>query len=109
VGRLDIAIESQRAALQAIKDAGEPLDDNVTIKKNYNWFNIEYKASDRSICRKRRQRRKGGDLKNSIQFSMDSFESFISRTPVGRERHTKFIGCLQTEKNAFQFIEITPQ
>ena len=45
---LDIAIESQRAALQAIKDAGEPLDDDVTIKKNYNWFNIEYKASDRT-------------------------------------------------------------
>ena len=46
---LDIAIESQRAALQAIKDAGEPLDDDVTIKKNYNWFNIEYKASDRTL------------------------------------------------------------
>ncbi|HCC85182.1 MAG TPA: hypothetical protein DEQ06_01065 [Porphyromonadaceae bacterium] len=38
-----------RAALQAIKDAGEPLDDDVTIKKNYNWFNIEYKASDRTL------------------------------------------------------------
>ena len=46
---LDIAIESQREALQAIKDAGEPLDDDVTIKKNYNWFNIEYKASDRTL------------------------------------------------------------
>ena len=46
---LDIAIESQRAALQAIKDAGEPLDDDVTIKKNYNWFDIEYKASDRTL------------------------------------------------------------
>ncbi len=46
---LDIAIESQRAALQAIKDAGEPLDDDVTIKKNYNWFHIEYDASDRTL------------------------------------------------------------
>jgi len=46
---LDIAIESQRAALQAIKDAGEPLDDDITIKKNYNWFDIEYKASDRTL------------------------------------------------------------
>lgn len=46
---LDIAIESQRAALQAIKDAGEPLDDDVTIKKNYNWSHIEYDASDRTL------------------------------------------------------------
>jgi hypothetical protein len=46
---LDIAIESQRAALQAISDAGEPLDDDVTIRKNYNWFDIEYKASDRTL------------------------------------------------------------
>jgi transposase len=46
---LDIAIESQRQALQVIKDAGEPLDDDVTIKKNYNWFHIEYNASDRTL------------------------------------------------------------
>lgn len=46
---LDIAIESQRTALEAIRDAGEPLDDDVTIKKNYNWFNIEYETSDRTL------------------------------------------------------------
>lgn len=46
---LDMAIESQRRALQVIKDAGEPLDDDVTIKKNYNWFHIEYNASDRTL------------------------------------------------------------
>ncbi len=46
---LDIAIESQHQALQSIKDAGEPLDDDLTIKKNYNWFDIEYKTSDRTL------------------------------------------------------------
>jgi hypothetical protein len=46
---LDIAIESQREALQAIKDTGEHLDDDVTIKKNYNWFDIEYNESDRTL------------------------------------------------------------
>jgi len=46
---IDIAIESQRQALQVIKDAGEPLDDDVTIKKNYSWFHIEYNPSDRTL------------------------------------------------------------
>jgi len=46
---LDMAVETQRAALQAIKDAGEPLDDDVTIKRNYKWFDIEYDGPGRKI------------------------------------------------------------
>lgn len=46
---LDVAIETQRAALQAIKEVGEPLDDDATIRKNYNWFDIACKASDRTL------------------------------------------------------------
>lgn len=46
---LDIAIEIQRQALEAIKAAGDRLDDDASIKKNYNWFDIEYDSSDRKI------------------------------------------------------------
>lgn len=46
---LDIAIESQREALQSIMKSAEPLDDDLSLKKHYNWFDIEYDASDRHL------------------------------------------------------------
>jgi transposase len=46
---IDIAIESQRQALQSIMEAGERLDDDISIRKNYNWFDLEYHASDRTL------------------------------------------------------------
>lgn len=46
---LDVNIAMQRAALQEIKEMGASLDDDVTIKRNYNYFGIDYKESDRTI------------------------------------------------------------
>jgi len=46
---LDIEIEQQRLALQAILDAGDVLDDDATIKRNYNWFKLEYNEADRKL------------------------------------------------------------
>ena len=46
---LDAAIEAQRLALQEIKEKGLALDDDASIKRNYNWFNIKYKEEDRTI------------------------------------------------------------
>lgn len=43
---LDVAIEAQRRALQEIKEKKLPLDDDRTIKRNYNWFDIEYNPED---------------------------------------------------------------
>ena len=46
---LDAAIEAQRLALQEIKEKGLALDDDASIKRNYNWFTIKYKEEDRTI------------------------------------------------------------
>lgn len=46
---LDVNIAMQRAALQEIKEMGASLDDDVTIKRNYNYFDIDYNESDRTI------------------------------------------------------------
>lgn len=46
---LDAAIEAQRLALQEIKEKGLALDDDASVKRNYNWFIIRYKEEDRSI------------------------------------------------------------
>jgi len=48
---LDVNIAMQRAALQEIKEMGASLDDDVTIKRNYNYFDIDYNESDRTIQR----------------------------------------------------------
>lgn len=46
---LDIEIEQQRLALQAILDAGDVLDDDETAKRNYGWFKLEYVEADRKL------------------------------------------------------------
>lgn len=46
---LDASVEAQRLALQEIKGKGLPLDDDASIKRNYNWFTIKYKEDDRTI------------------------------------------------------------
>lgn len=46
---LDAAIEAQRLALQEIKEKGLALDDDASIKRNYNWFIIKYREEDRTI------------------------------------------------------------
>lgn len=46
---LDAAVEAQRLALQKIQEEGLALDDDATIKRNYNWFIVKYRESDRTI------------------------------------------------------------
>lgn len=46
---LDAAVEAQRLALQKIQEEGLTLDDDATIKRNYNWFIVKYRESDRTI------------------------------------------------------------
>lgn len=46
---LDAAIEAQRLALQEIKEKGLALDDDASIKRNYNWFIIKYREEDRTV------------------------------------------------------------
>jgi hypothetical protein len=46
---LDIQVESQRRALQAILDASESLDDEASVRKNYNWFDVECRDTDRLL------------------------------------------------------------
>ena len=46
---LDIEMESQRRALQEIMDKGLALDDDKSIRRNYNWFDIEYNPENRKI------------------------------------------------------------
>ena len=46
---LDVNIALQRAALQEILDTGGRLDDEVTIRRNYNYFDIDYNEDDRTI------------------------------------------------------------
>jgi transposase len=46
---LDVSIAMQREALQEILDMGASLDDDATIKRNYNYFDIDYNQADRTI------------------------------------------------------------
>jgi hypothetical protein len=46
---LDASIEAQRQALQEIKDKGLALDDDATVKRNYNWFIVKYNEQDRTV------------------------------------------------------------
>ena len=46
---LDAAIEAQRLALEKIQKEGLAMDDDAAIKRNYNWFIVKYKESDRTI------------------------------------------------------------
>ncbi|MFZ2339630.1 MAG: transposase [Bacteroidales bacterium] len=46
---LDVNIAMQREALQEILDMGASLDDDATIRRNYNYFDIDYNEGDRTI------------------------------------------------------------
>ena len=46
---LDVSIAMQREALQEILDMGASLDDDATIRRNYNYFDIDYNEADRTI------------------------------------------------------------
>ena len=46
---LDIQVESQRKVLQATLDASESLDDEASVRKNYNWFDVKCRESDRLL------------------------------------------------------------
>ena len=49
ITNLSTEIEMQRRALQEMKDNKYPLDDDVTIKRLYKWFTIDYNQQDRLI------------------------------------------------------------
>lgn len=46
---LDVSIAMQREALQEILDMGGSLDDDATIRRNYNYFDIDYNEAERTI------------------------------------------------------------
>lgn len=46
---LDIEVKCQRKALQDLLDTKARLDDDNSIKRNYNWFKVGYNPSDRVI------------------------------------------------------------
>jgi len=46
---LEVAVEMQRRSLQAILDAGGSVDDDESIKRNYNWYDIVYDGKDRKL------------------------------------------------------------
>ena len=39
----------QRRSLQSILDAGGSVDDDESIKKNYNWYEVSYDKKDRKL------------------------------------------------------------
>ena len=49
ITNLSTEIEIQRRALQEMKDNKYPLDDDVTIKRLYKWFSIDYDQQNRLI------------------------------------------------------------
>ena len=46
---LEVAVEMQRRSLQSILDAGGSIDDDESIKKNYNWYEVSYDKKDRKL------------------------------------------------------------
>ena len=46
---LEIAVEMQRRSLQSILDAGGSVDDDESVKKNYNWYEVSYDKKDRKL------------------------------------------------------------
>jgi len=46
---LELAVEMQRRSLQAILDEGGCVDDDNSIKKNYNWYEVVYDKKDRKL------------------------------------------------------------
>ncbi len=46
---LEVAIEMQRRSLQAILDAGGCVDDDESIRKNYNWYDVSYDEKSRKL------------------------------------------------------------
>ena len=46
---LEVAVEMQRRSLQSILDAGGSVDDDESIKKNYNWYEVSYDKKDRKL------------------------------------------------------------
>ena len=46
---LNVDIAMQREALQEIPDIGARLDDDASMRRNYNYFDIDYTETDRTI------------------------------------------------------------
>lgn len=46
---LEVAVEIRRRSLQSILDADGSVDDDETIKKNYNWYEVSYDKKDRKL------------------------------------------------------------
>ncbi len=46
---LEVAVEMQRRSLQTILDAGGSVDDDQSIKRNYNWYEVSYDKKDRKL------------------------------------------------------------
>ena len=46
---LEVAVEMQRRSLQSILDAGGSVDDDESIRKNYNWYEVSYDKKDRKL------------------------------------------------------------
>lgn len=64
---LDAEIEAQRLALQEIKEKGLALDDDASVRKNYNWFNVSRSEKDPTV----------------ISFSVNEKKVFNARKTAG--------------------------
>ena len=46
---LEVAVAMQRRSLQSILDSGGSVDDDESITKNYNWYEVSYDKKDRRL------------------------------------------------------------
>ena len=46
---LEVETENQRKALQEMLDSGDAMDDDASIRKNYNWYKVDYGPADRKL------------------------------------------------------------
>lgn len=58
----------QRRSLQSILDAGGSVDDDESVKKNYNWYEVSYDKKDRKLLSFSLDEKKIETVKNTSGF-----------------------------------------
>jgi len=65
---IEMAIEMQRRSLQTILDEGGCVDDDNSIRKNYNWYEVVYDRKDRKLLSFTLDDKKVSDAKKTSGF-----------------------------------------
>ena len=68
---IDIALKSQKDALEEIKQKGLPLDDDETIKKAYSYFTVEYDPQTRVLLTYERNDKKIEKARETVRKRQD--------------------------------------